>query len=140
MGVLTDFFIATESQLSSFDPQQLPSASFDTFQAKGVDSVKVDLLYATLTERPFSEVANAGELVGEPEEEGPWTFQLPSLLLRKLASLEPSGVAQVAARRSSSEDFEGWEASDVEFVLENLAALARRATAPGTNLYHWISL
>ncbi len=139
MGVLTDFFIATESQLSGFDPRELPSECFDTFQAKGVDSVKVDLLYATLTGQPFADVVNCGELAGEPEEEGPWTFKLPSLLLRKLAALGATDIPPTAAKWSESEDFEGWTAADVELVLENLAALARRAT-PGAELYHWISL
>lgn len=138
MGVLTDFFLATESQVASFDPEGLPADLFDTFHAKGVDTIKVDLLFAALTGRSFAEVANCGEVISDIESEGPWIFRLPDELLTCLAAIEPSELPSVAAKWHHSEDFAGWAPNDVELVLRGLVALAKRAGSPDVHLYHWV--
>lgn len=138
MGVLTDFIAASPTEIRTLEPGALPAETLDTFQAKGVDTVKVDLLVAALTGRPLDQVLDCGELVGEPAPEGPWIFRLPGELKELLAGLDPSDLDGLAERWSTTEDFDGWRQDEVLHVLRELVAIAGRAHAEGKNLYHWV--
>jgi hypothetical protein len=140
MGVLTDFFVATEDEAAKLTEDDSHSELFDTYQSKGVDTVKIDLFYSALTGRPFKELCNCGEMINEISEDGPWIFRLPSDLVARLSSLDAKRIMLVSENLASTEDFEGWSPEDVSDVLGEISAIALRAQECSKNLYHWVCI
>jgi hypothetical protein len=140
MGLLTDFFVAIDAQVLEMAEDALPADSFDTFQLKGVDTVKVDLLYAILTDRSVDDVLNSAELVREFSEDGPWVFRLPSELVASVAALASPRLDAVATKWAECEEFEGWSLEEVRAVVYGLVAIAGRAQASRRPLFHWVCL
>lgn len=115
MGILTDAFIANESEVMSADfASSIPSYLFPTVEAKGITQLELASLDAVLlgedmdvwhanvdrAVRHSEHVATLMRDIGRERgmgdaSEGPWIYRLSDGFLARLADLAPSSVAAV---------------------------------------------
>ena len=92
MGVLTDFVVADRNDARRVCDASCPSRDFAGQDAKGIDTVKLGKLYAVLMGGEYDP-----SFISEPlcagGDEGPWVFEVPLDLVRRLASLAPHNPA-----------------------------------------------
>jgi hypothetical protein len=142
MGVLTDFVVVDRSDAQRVCESHCPSRDFAGLDAKGIDTVKLGKLHAIL---------RGGELdpsihqpVCDGGEDGPWVFEVPSDLLRRLTEFSPSELAEAGRKWAAIEEFspkyDNWRPAAVQQVLGDIAALCRRAVGEGKAVLMWMSL
>ncbi|MEV0648451.1 hypothetical protein AB0I28_24625 [Phytomonospora sp. NPDC050363] len=163
MGVFTEYFIAerddiTAEIIESGPERNLPAE--DMLLAKGVDPVvMLGQLGEQLTGADFLDIGDdekswlwspGGEVPEDPElrraflaEHGveASVHESKDRLRDALADIADEEVAAVAARWATIEEWgEGVTGPDVEWFIEGLIALTRRARTEGKHLYCWWSL
>ena len=134
MGLLTDFFMASPSELAAWDlgPPHLTFES--TLQCVGVDPVKLENLASLMGLTPL-------ELAPQRDEgERGLLFRLPGPLLDGLASLKDGSLAELSELWAATEEWtkvQGVSADLVEHLrgLRELASDARRARK---DVYLWM--
>ena len=106
MGVLTDFFIATEAEVQELDDQSIPIELFPGLDMKGLDHVKLSTLHGILTGREFEVNAiDDFELVRQRSDDGPWIYRWPPSLTEGLAGLDDDGIDRVAGAWWATDEF-----------------------------------
>lgn len=145
MGILTDAFVASASDLDALRPGVGgPAAFFPTLQAKGMDPVKLASLEALLAP-PAREWDEDGLLAREWEEQ--WVYRLPASLAHALVALPADEIPRMAREWAATEE---WRLDGVDLTndvsVEGLAALisglrqlASQALQDRKDLYLWIS-
>jgi hypothetical protein len=137
MGVLADFFVATDAVARDYDGSH-PEA--DVVESKGLTSVHLSTLWAILEEREWTaESMDAFEAMNDGGEEGPWIERLPSAFVGRLASLTPGETERAAAEWATTEEME-CDPEDVIPLLTELQELAGKASAPGKSMFLYVSL
>lgn len=134
VGVLMDYFAATEAELAAMDLDAGPAGNnWPHVDCKGW-VLEVEEFVAEIGGRDPSEFGEDEPLgaSADPEFEGPWTVRVNAQLAETLAKLEPAQIRGYADRFLLEE----WEAER----LIALAELARSAAAQGRSLYSWSSL
>lgn len=143
MGVLTDFVIAHAEDAQRVGDSDCPSEDFGGLDAKGIDVVKLGTLHAILNGTEYDPTFDC-PLLYSPSEDGPWVFQVPEDLVHQLANASDTDLPRVAEVWASTEEFcppyGNWSSEEVRQVLEELAALCRKAVAEGKELLMWASL
>lgn len=146
MGILTDAFVASASELDALRPGAGgPAAFFPTVQAKGMDPVKLEALEDIIAAPARPQNAD-GMLVREWEEQ--WLYRLPASLARALVELPPDEIPRVAREWAATEEWrlDGVDSTDeasvagVAALIGGLRQLAWQARQDGKALYLWISL
>jgi len=142
LPMLTDFVVASRDDAQRVCDSNCPSRDFSGIEAKGIDTVKLGTLHAMLTGEDFDPSFMDKEPLCSGGEEGPWVFEIPEDLVRRLAELNANQTVSVAAEWAKTEEFEtdNWSAAAVGGVLEELAGLCRRAEAEGKSVLMWISV
>lgn len=164
MGLLTDYFAATPEQAAAVDIRTGPtgpadeSARQDAFSVDGTtrtpprieDVLAVTGVEPTVTMATLEAILTGAEdmdiIEGDVESianggpEGPWLVALRPQLQAALLLTPPGGWQAVAERWVATEELVGTPASAAVSFLEELAALARRASDRGQRLYCWVSL
>jgi hypothetical protein len=133
MGLLTDFFMATPSEIAEWDlgPPHLRFES--TLQCVGVDSIKLEQL-ASLMGVPL-------ELAPQRDEgERGLLFRLPQPLLDALVSVKDASLTELSDLWAKTE---GWTQEqgtpvDVAEHLRGLRELASDARRARKNVYLWM--
>lgn len=143
MGVLTDIVVADATEAANVAADSQHIQTWPGVDAKGVDSVKLAILWAMLANNPSK--ANAGtdfETLHETSDEGPWVFRVPEELVQLLAALDDAGVASTGAAWAKAEEFvlDGWNAAAVRSILCDLRTLARDTVAKRRDMLMWMSL
>ena len=87
MGVLSDFFIATEKEVQSFDASASPVNSFPTLQARRIDVVKLVLLQCVMDGSTFDAHLDMLDtlLLRSESDDGPWVVIVPMDIQKALA-------------------------------------------------------
>jgi hypothetical protein len=165
MGLLTDYFAATPEQAAAVDIQTGPTGPTDgsarqdrpsvdgsttaprrvqdVLAVKGFEpTVTMATLEGILTGAEVMEIieSDAEPLIADDGPEGPWLVTLRPQLQAALVSTPPGGWRAVAERWVATEELVGTPASVAVSFLEELAALARRASDRDQQLYCWMSL
>ncbi|WP_380281725.1 hypothetical protein [Kitasatospora purpeofusca] len=165
MGVLTDYFRAADdgAVLAAIEHAEGgpltggPRPVFDGFEAKGVDpDVVLGQLIAVVRGLEW-----AVDLVGEtpvwpttpppgregpvdeddPWATGPWVMRLARAVRDTLADLADAEVPAVSARwAAEAEELDAADGEELRPLVEDLAALARRAREADEDLYCWTCL
>ena len=146
MGILTDAFIASASELDALRPGAGgPAALFPTVQAKRMDPVKLASLEALLAP-PARDWDEDGMLMREWEEQ--WIYRLKSSLAHGLVALPADEIARVAREWAATEEWrlDGVDpandasVADLAALIAGLRQLAWQARQDAKDLYLWISL
>ncbi|MFF5225835.1 hypothetical protein [Dactylosporangium sp. NPDC000521] len=133
MGVMMDYFAATEQELAALDLELGPAGNdWPYVDCKGW-ILEVEEFAAEIDGRDPSEFGRDEPLrrADDPEFLGPWTVRINAELVDTLTRLEEGQIRGYADRYL----LEDWEAAR----LVALAGLARSAVAQGRSLYSWSS-
>ncbi len=150
MGILTDLFVASDGEIDDALVEEGPAQRFPTIEGKSVDTVKITSLNGIATNRNY-DLARGGleQLLSEVTEvrdageEGPWVFRLPGALVSALATADEERLAEINNAWAATDE---WKLDgvvtpdDIRWLVDDLAALARKARAAGKNVYLWLSL
>jgi hypothetical protein len=144
MGVLTDFVVMDRLDAQRVCESDCPCRDFAGMDAKGIDTVKLGTLYAVLTGKEFDPLFMMGGSLCSGGEEGPWVFEVPTDLVRRLVDLTAKQLQSVAAKWAATEEFspkyDHWPAEAVRQILEELAALCTRAVSEKKEVLMWMCL
>ena len=143
MGVLTDI-VAVDRRLSRrVFKSACPAREFDGLDARGIDQVKLGTLRAVLTGGEYDPSFMSGSLHSGGED-GPWVFEVPEDLVRRLAALTAGQLAAAGTKWAAAEEFSpeyaDWPAEAVQQVLTALAGLCKRAVRENKPVLMWMSL
>jgi hypothetical protein len=143
--LLTDYFIATPTDIAECDFEESPSSRFPTFCAKRTDVVKLlglqSLLSGISTETLLKSL---DELVipSPSPEEGPWVFRVPEDVVSALSTASPQDLTRLASEWANTEEWklDGGTPDNIGELLVGLSGLFRRAKSEGKNAYLWACL
>ena len=146
MGVLSDFFIATEQELLDLSEPASPVAKFEGVTSTGVDVVMLCTLQQFACgnnewEEIFDDCYVAP--IKELGTEGPWIYQVSDELCKRLSSLNAPDITRYAKMWSETDEWimsEEPDRSQTPRVLSDLVNLARKATAKKKKMYLWTCL
>jgi hypothetical protein len=137
MGLLSDFFIASDHEATEYHGDEIPSEA-DRYQFKRITPLEAAAFLAAIRG-----VDDRIPLLDEfvlltPEDAEEWTVTIPEDMTAGLAALQPQGIAELARELAHRTEEElGWTAEEFEPVVSALADLARRAQASGRRMYLW---
>jgi hypothetical protein len=142
--MLTDFFIATPTEVQALNIALSPATSVRCLRAKRTDPVKIVQLMCCIDGVPFSErlpIFNT-MLVRDAGEEGPWIFRLPESLESRLATASPDEVDRFGALWAATEEWirDGGTPQTVVPFLAAIVQFAIEARSKEQSVYIWMSL
>jgi hypothetical protein len=151
MGILTDVFVATESEaLAAPLDCTIPGHLFPTVEGKRVAAVELTCLHMALLDEDPDAIdvetflARATWPTVRNWDNEVWVERVPALLVEALAGLTDDEAPLVAHRWMQSEqmrfDWELWDTSWVVDYVRALAHLARQALASGKAVFLWVSV
>ncbi len=137
MGILCDFFIADGTMVPNYDVgQEFDDA--DKYECKGLTSLECAQLLAILRGQEYSVDLNSEFKLVTPEDAETWTMSVPQDMVTRLASIENTQVAEIAALLATATSEElSWSANDFMPIITELAALARRAIETQKSMFLW---
>jgi hypothetical protein len=155
MGVLYDYFAAgsDEAAAATIDRDAGPSKAgddgpaFDTVPTKGIDPyVQMGTLEEILTGVPYATVIEdprLGNVLADRDGGNRLVMTLTEALQSALASVDTAAVTRAADAWAKTDEFRMDGVTDggqLAPVLNELAALARRARGTNDRLYCWLSV
>ncbi|MEO8396537.1 MAG: hypothetical protein ABI700_26320 [Chloroflexota bacterium] len=149
MGILTDFVVADISEAQRIGESLNPSRDFNGLDAKGIDQVKLAMLYAILSDQPYDpDFMSAESLLYAASDDGPWVQQVPPDLVSRLANLSDSDYPAITHQWAQTEEFthkhSGYSPAAAlertEGFLRRIAPLARQSIAENKALLMWMCL
>ena len=142
MGILSDLISAPSTAADAIARSAAPNRDFDAADIKGVDDMKFVALHGQLTGDSLDDVLAIYDPVASASEDGPWVFQIPTVLVQRLASMNGAELASVAERWSRAEEFtlDGWTPADVHEALASICSMATQAQDRGHSLFLRTSL
>ena len=142
-SVTTDLLVAEPGDARAVAEDPAPRARWTGADAKGVDQVKLGILWALLAGREYRD-ALVLEFVPlhEVSADGPWVFRVPDPLLALLAEADEGRVGRAAQAWAASDELalDGWDAESAAALLEDLCGLARGARAADRPLLMRVAL
>ncbi len=143
MGVLTDIVVADRGAAQRVCDSDCPSREFVGLDAKGIDTVKLGTLNAILVGGEF-DPAFMSEPLCSRGEEGPWVLEVPSDLVRRLATLTAQELELIGEQWAATEEFspqyDYWPIEAVQQILQEIAALCKQARHEDKALLMWMCL
>lgn len=146
MGVQNFLLMASSEAAASVAAAAEPAEEWNGFRFRGLDNIKLITLWALIEagspDDDFESRLDQVPRISE-RESGPWVDVVPDGMLSTLAEIASMEVEESAALASlwgQTEEFEGWEASDVQDLLCSIGDLADSAQLEGKMLLLWTSL
>jgi hypothetical protein len=141
MGVLTQFFIATPTELQQFRDDIRPSDMFTASDFKGVSFEELDDLRMLITQIPKTtpaDVEHESVLVFNHNDQS-LVYQLPVSLRDMLAANDDSRISDLALAwlQTVPEDVALWDPADVKRGLRDVIGLSKQARQTDQMLYLW---
>jgi hypothetical protein len=141
MGVLTDLFIATDSDVAQLEGDDAPSDLFPTIDIKGLGIVDLAVLYGVTRDERFDPTLPAFPVLsGANRDDGPWINGVPPELVEHLAGAGPEELSALATTWFGESPPYGWELDGLRAVLSDLAAFASKAVEERKAIFVWTSL
>ena len=141
---LTEFVLADRVDAQRVCDSVSPSDEFKSMDAKGVDPVKLGMLYAILADTEDVPDFVDDEPLCDGGEEGPWVMELPKDLVQRLARLDATQIGAAATKWANTEEFsseyDDWTPELVHEVLSDLAKLCAQAVGANKSVLMWMSL
>jgi hypothetical protein len=143
MGLISDFFVATQTELADMDASASPAALFPSVQAKRVEVVKLVQLQCLLDGSTFDQHLNNLDsfFVKTVSDDGPWVLLVPQVIIERLALAEPEMLSQIGTAWAKTDEWIADQARPAEIIelITQIAALARRAKEE-RQMYLWVTL
>jgi hypothetical protein len=140
MGILTDFFIASDEELQALPDDALPAQELQGIMAKSVESVNFALFEAIIRDTDFDDALDAQILISEKSDDGPWIYLVTQEFTMNLAEIDDSKLKSIGDEWRKELAMHNWSSNEMRTFLVELRSLAREAVASGRNMYHWLSL
>ena len=143
MGILTDFVIANDCDGSAIGEAIRPADRWPTLEAKGVDTIKLSTLYCSISGVEYSsDLERSFELVGGNQDEGPWVFKFPEVVLDAIASVPTANFHAVAEAWASTEELQmdRWTSHDAAEFITLIQKYAQKARSTNATMFLWMSL
>jgi hypothetical protein len=137
--VLGEFFAADSADVDDALVEDGPAERYPVVEAKTVDPVSISTLGEILGIGSYDDLIDEVSEGPEAESGEAGLFTIPSRMRDALAEPELDATS-VAARWGATEELSAWPTEDVETVVRELAALARRAAAESQQIFFWWSL
>ena len=142
MSLLSDFFVASASELDQNTLRHGPASRFPTVQMRGIDLVLVATLGSIITGVKDDEMLPQLDPVLDLGENGPWIIQIPEHMQIALKNLGLDRFQDISQQWTSNDE---WNAQTNAFknaqaVLEHLHDMASQATQEHKHLYMWLCL
>ncbi len=135
MGVLADFFAATDSTAPRYTEHANEFA--DRVEAKGLTPLEVSMLWALLAGRVWSvELIEEFDAVVMRDDGELMIHRFPAALLELLAEANEEAIAKVGAAWAETEEL-AWPPAEGRQLVEGLAALCKAARARALSVYLW---
>lgn len=119
--------------------RSIPSVEF-----KGIDPVvNLGTLESILTGVDYDVITaetNRGRLIAQRDDEGPWVIAVSAALQAALTTADSDQLTRADVPWTQTEEFRWAAPQSMLWVIEELADLARRATAKRERLYCWVCL
>lgn len=116
-----------------------PAGRYPVVEAKTVDPVSVSTLGDILAIGSYDDLIDEVSEGPEAASGEAGVFTVPTAMRDALAAPELD-VTTVAERWHGTEELAAWRPDEVQAVVRELAALARRAAAESRELFFWWSL
>lgn len=143
MGVITDFVVVKNAEVLRVYQPLNPRKDFSGVDAKGIDTVKLGTLYAILTDTKFDPTFMSNP-VCQASEEGPWVFEVPHELTRRLAALNSTELRLIGAQWAATEEFSmkfgDWPPDAVNWFVLKLAAMCVQVLGEDKSVFMWMCL
>jgi hypothetical protein len=144
MGVLTDILVADRADSQRVCDSTCPSRDFAGLDAKGIDTTKIGKLDTILTGSEFKPSFMVDSECCSGGEDGPWVFEVPSDLVRRIAMLTDTQLQSAGEKWAATEEFspryDNWPVEDLQSFLREWAAMCKRAEAGGKAVLMWMCL
>ena len=142
-SVTTDLLVADAREARAVADDPAPRARWPGLDARGVDQVKLGILWALLAGREYrDELVLEFVPLHEVSENGPWVFRVPDPLVALLAEADDGRASRAAPAWAASDELalDGWDAESAAALLEDLRGLARGARAADKPLLMRVAL
>jgi hypothetical protein len=143
VGLLTEYFAATPTELATLDLRMGPRDWPGAVLTNGITDIELTALEHILCGGVLEELyRREPDWVSEGGPDGPWVMRLSAPLVNSLTGLTSAEVPLLAERWVATEDLAGKHvvAADAAAFLGELVAVARAANAQRRDLYLWMSL
>ena len=146
MGVRSDLFNANASEARSLAESERPELEWSGMGFDGLDNVKLATLWGILDggtpNSSLEEHLDALKAVISLPDQGALVFELPQALIAYMAivsGFEPEARNELAAKWAQAEEFESWDESEVQELLQGITDLADMARLESKTLLLRIS-
>ncbi len=144
MGLLSDFFVASKSEMDSLDIQQSPAKNLPSVQARRVEVVKVVQLQCIIDGSLFNDHLDDLDnmIVKEASDDGPWVLAVPKIITETLASADSRKIEDIGRSWALTKEWQtdGGNPEDVIPLVKQIGELAKRAQLEVKALYLWVCL
>jgi hypothetical protein len=139
--MLTEFFVANESDVSAVAQARPPAKKWTPMFAKDLDQVKLGHLWTALGGKLKQPLLRT-KLVHTESEQGPWVAVVPASFVRRVSKLSEVDRESAAQIWAEAEEFamDGWKPADVLEALTELQEVCKRAQTGGKSLLLRIGL
>jgi hypothetical protein len=143
MGMLTDFFIATDRDARRYEKNLTNErVELDTIcpraSHKGLTGVELSALWATLQQEPLAFPKYMLKVVSSAKDDG-LTEAFPSQFVSRLGQMHEQEFSAIAARWAELAEIRR-PSEELVLVLADLKALAAEATQQSKGLFIWYSV
>ena len=144
MGILTDYFIATDDAAAAGALAQGPTSAFRTVEGNGLEpTVHLGTLEEILTGRSFEEILDEIDDAGPVAQEDDFSSFVQPIsqsLLEALKAASRDDLLSAATAWSLTEELTGADPESLLAFLTDLVELARTAEATNCAVYCWVCL
>ncbi|WP_295479490.1 hypothetical protein [uncultured Pseudomonas sp.] len=143
MGVLADFFVASEAdalryaaRIEKLDGGEEIEALLKPVQYKSFTDLEISTLWAILEEQEWDDERHMPEDIFLGDDGESWLYRFPNELTEVLAHANEVAVSKASVLWSATEEL-SCEPEDLVPVLNDLQSLAKQAMESGKSLYLW---
>jgi hypothetical protein len=144
MALLSDFFVATSSELNSLDANQSPAKLLPSIQSRSIEVVKLTQLQCIIDGSTFEEHLKELDnmIVKAASDDGPWIVLVPNAVTKALAEADQARLEDIGRSWASTEEWtrDSGKEEEIISVVKDIAKLAQQAEFDKRNMYLWVCL
>ena len=137
MGLLSDFYIATEADALLYDTKPTALSDSDKVSHKGITTLELSTLWAIVQKQEW-DVAMLDEfrLILDMDNGERSIYHIPAAFISSLTNLDADTLRRFIVEWAQTEEIE-CDPSEMYPIVEDIIRLGRRAQDTDKNLYLW---
>ena len=140
MGVMTSFFLADPTLISTFNRDFVPLAFQPRIDVTGITTLELSTLLAIVSGQAY-EIRIMDQFIPIIEEEtGPWLYQIPNTFVTALGQTSETAVQDFAEAWLATDELADAHPPAIEDLLIRLRQLGIQATNEHKQLLVWFQL